>query len=536
MILSNTSRTLLHLLVLLSHLEIVYERPSRAEYTPARQRPTNGIISRPIIARTPPAYQVQRIPADYYRGERIRGVDFVDREEILVQESPYDVYGEEEVVEYPYAPYEIVDQRYERPIREQVIVRNGLEYGSPHLSTPARMRTQDVDYRDIAVTTTPRYVSMRQPQTEPRIRYSMGYPPTYPASTSKLSARKSIGKKPVYESEPFEEYAHLERRKSKGKPKPKVSRKEEIVETPEDDSVEVTEEEEEDAPPIRKRLGMARIPPKHDSQEGDRRQSVNKVQTEAKKQPKVRKSVSKSSEVTKELHPPEVEKENKIEETPAITTEAANEIEIKNEVEPSLTLPDEGTGTLIFDAPPAMDDDFPEPNPLEYNNGGGLDEQQVISDYLATPLEEAPGQETEQTIKKPKKKRVRKETVTAKKVKKETFDFKDYLKDDDQLDDGSRKSKRTRIAPVAFWKNEKVVYGRRESGFGPIKAVIQDVIRVPSDDEAPIKPKARTKVRVKKEELPPIPEKIEVINYLTKQEETQSNGIANQKLLSLRRC
>jgi hypothetical protein len=528
MTLNSTLRILLHLPVPFFDVEVVYERPARAEYTPARQRPTNGIISRPIIARTPPAYQVQRIPADYYRGDRIRGVDYVDREEILVQESPYGVYADEEVVEYPYAPYEIVDQRYERPIREQVIVRNGLEYGNPHMTTPARMRTQDIEYRDIAVTTTPRYVPMRQPQTEPRIRYSMGYPPAYPSSTSKLSARKSIGKKPVYESEPFEEYAHLERRKSKGKPKPKPARKE-VVETPEEDSVEVTEEEEEEAQPIRKRLGMARIPPKSESQEGDRRQSLKKGDQEVKKQSKLRKSVSKSSEATPEVPTTPLEEANKEKEMPQLSTEVVPEIEVKNEVEQSSsTLQEQTSGTFIFDAPPAMDDDFPEPHPFEYNNEAALDEQQVIADYLASPQEEPKVQDQAeaeaQETKKPKKKRVRKDAVTVKKVKKETFDFKEYLKDDEHYDDGARKSKRTRIAPVAFWKNEKVVYGRRESGFGPIKAVIQDVIRVPSDDEAPIKHKPRTKVKIKKEDVPPVPEKIEVINYLTKQEELQSNG------------
>jgi hypothetical protein len=104
------------------------------------------------------------------------------------------------------------------------------------------------------------------------------------------------------------------------------------------------------------------------------------------------------------------------------------------------------------------------------------------------------------------------------------------------IDDSSteRRSKRAKVAPVAFWKNEKVIYGRRESGIIPIFIIgiaLQDVIRIPSDDESfsrprKLKSKPREKVRedkVKKEklEIPPPPSEIEVVNYATKQEEFQ---------------
>jgi hypothetical protein len=38
----------------------------------------------------------------------------------------------------------------------------------------------------------------------------------------------------------------------------------------------------------------------------------------------------------------------------------------------------------------------------------------------------------------------------------------DRVEIDDE--DGKRKSKRAKIAPLAFWKNEKAIYNRRESG------------------------------------------------------------------------
>ena len=44
----------------------------------------------------------------------------------------------------------------------------------------------------------------------------------------------------------------------------------------------------------------------------------------------------------------------------------------------------------------------------------------------------------------------------------DTGDYK--VEEGEPEDDGKRKSKRMKIAPLAYWKNEKVVYGRRESG------------------------------------------------------------------------
>jgi centromere protein C len=89
-------------------------------------------------------------------------------------------------------------------------------------------------------------------------------------------------------------------------------------------------------------------------------------------------------------------------------------------------------------------------------------------------------------------------------------------------EDGSRRSGRNRIEPVAFWKNEKAVFDRRESGIH-----IVEVIRARSPEPSmrpfkSVKPKSKIK---EEEKLLPIPIDIPIINYKTKQEEFQSTGL-----------
>ena len=88
---------------------------------------------------------------------------------------------------------------------------------------------------------------------------------------------------------------------------------------------------------------------------------------------------------------------------------------------------------------------------------------------------------------------------------------------DDGEIDGVRKSKRVKIPPLAYWKNEKIVYGRRDSGYCPVP-VMKEVIRVESDsDQKPTKRRSESKketLTVEKADLP-------VINFITQEEEDQ---------------
>jgi hypothetical protein len=434
-----------------------------------------------------------------------------------------------------------------------------MEYVNPHITTPARIRNQEIEYRSIPIASTPRSGSMRAPQTEPRPRYSSGggFPPAYPSSTSKLSVRSSSAKSRFrYETEPFEEYADSlqQRRKSKPTKKPKkVHKKEDTppLELEEDEKDESVTEEDEEAQPIRKRLGMApRLGLKTakeaniDSKED--KDSDEKIDPVKSKKVKSRKSIPKPEIVSPDVAEADVSlsdgKKGKllpvVSPLKEITSDSPKIQECliddsKNRtVKTSITTDiDQEQKDLFeqdfhFDAP-IMDDDYPEePNldTISPDNTRVFDKEKIpIDDEQNKPTIQtefsANESSTEKFEKKTKKKRVR-NTVTAKKVKTEAFDFKDYLKDEYD-DDGTRKSKRTRIAPIAFWKNEKVVYSRRDSGIVP-GSVIQQVIRIASDDEAPVKYKPKQKFKIKKETQPEIPEKMEVINILTKQEELQS--------------
>ncbi|KAK6092867.1 mitotic fidelity of chromosome transmission- protein [Batrachochytrium dendrobatidis] len=84
--------------------------------------------------------------------------------------------------------------------------------------------------------------------------------------------------------------------------------------------------------------------------------------------------------------------------------------------------------------------------------------------------------------------------------------------------DGARRSRRTKVQPVAYWKNERVIYGRRVSGFGGVPTSVKEVIRIPSDDETIAHRRSRAE-KIKKEETEAVPSEVSVFNYRTGQEE-----------------
>ncbi|TPX42198.1 hypothetical protein SeMB42_g05236 [Synchytrium endobioticum] len=62
--------------------------------------------------------------------------------------------------------------------------------------------------------------------------------------------------------------------------------------------------------------------------------------------------------------------------------------------------------------------------------------------------------------------------------------------------EGKRRSNRNRYAPLDWWRNEHVVYGRRKSGYCPVP-VIQEIVRVPKIEEDAM-PKRRYHGRAKR--------------------------------------
>ncbi|KAI8906862.1 hypothetical protein EDD86DRAFT_209980, partial [Gorgonomyces haynaldii] len=82
-------------------------------------------------------------------------------------------------------------------------------------------------------------------------------------------------------------------------------------------------------------------------------------------------------------------------------------------------------------------------------------------------------------------------------------------------DDGLRRSHRTKLPPLKFWANERVVYARRDSGIHVVKA-----IRVESEDEgAVIRPKKKVRVKEEKHQVPP---EVEVFNHAKQTEDMQN--------------
>ncbi|KZS92465.1 hypothetical protein SISNIDRAFT_455662 [Sistotremastrum niveocremeum HHB9708] len=58
--------------------------------------------------------------------------------------------------------------------------------------------------------------------------------------------------------------------------------------------------------------------------------------------------------------------------------------------------------------------------------------------------------------------------------------------------EGLRRGKRLRYAPLEYWRCEKVVYGRRESG-RHVVPIIKEIVRLPKEEPAPISNKPRSK-------------------------------------------
>ena len=70
-------------------------------------------------------------------------------------------------------------------------------------------------------------------------------------------------------------------------------------------------------------------------------------------------------------------------------------------------------------------------------------------------------------------------------------------------ENGLRRSRRTRIAPLAYWRNERIIYGRAEISTDPDATLAQDLLRVPMQEieevvqvpEQPEQPVARPRKR-----------------------------------------
>ncbi|KAL2916049.1 mitotic fidelity of chromosome transmission-related protein [Polyrhizophydium stewartii] len=102
---------------------------------------------------------------------------------------------------------------------------------------------------------------------------------------------------------------------------------------------------------------------------------------------------------------------------------------------------------------------------------------------------------------------------------------------DDASADGMRRSRRTKVPPVAYWKNERIVYGRRVSGVGVVPTSIKEVIRIPSDDEGTSSSR-RARTRIKREVHDSVPDEIAVRDMETNEEVMKQVVVVPQSLRS----
>ena len=89
-----------------------------------------------------------------------------------------------------------------------------------------------------------------------------------------------------------------------------------------------------------------------------------------------------------------------------------------------------------------------------------------------------------------------------------------------------RRSNRRKIQPLEYWRNERIVYGRRKSGFCPVP-VVKEVIRVPIDEgsDSDSTSGARKKRQRPSNKRPP-PNPLVKFNDIRSGNETEKGAIA----------
>ncbi|KAI0331063.1 hypothetical protein GY45DRAFT_1322755 [Cubamyces sp. BRFM 1775] len=182
------------------------------------------------------------------------------------------------------------------------------------------------------------------------------------------------------------------------------------------------------------------------------------------------------------------------------------EVEVEDEVDFNRSPSEKvrGKQRANFASPPApLDDDFMEPEIQE-----GLDEVD------AEPLEEEPEPPSRKGGKqqKNKGKNVRKENAQGQAKPRQRRDIVLRELTPEENMDGLRRSKRMRYSPLAWWRLEKVVYGRRESGKSLVPS-IKEIHRIPQVKPEPLGArKKRGASRKKSRTAEPEPQQVVVYN------------------------
>ena len=159
-----------------------------------------------------------------------------------------------------------------------------------------------------------------------------------------------------------------------------------------------------------------------------------------------------------------------------------------------------------------------EDNPTVYEEQQPVNEQQEPTSK-AKPRKNAKSKATKVTVKaapKPKEPKGPREQAPRELKQLSTgLRLKEEQVERPQIQDGDiRRSHRTKIAPLQYWKNERVVYGRRESGIH-----VLSTLRAEEEEPTPLGSRPRVREKVKHEHI--VPPEIQVHNYASGKEEYQ---------------
>ena len=187
-----------------------------------------------------------------------------------------------------------------------------------------------------------------------------------------------------------------------------------------------------------------------------------------------------------------------------------------------------------YDEPYGTNYDMHIDNEPNFDNGSDSDVNIVkkkSSKRVIDNIRESSGSDSQEVVKPKPKKQAKKP------VKKRITEVIKVERTDKGIhrpeinDDGTRKSRRTKVEPLKYWLGETIVYNRRDSGVGG--AGVMDVIRV--DEEFEHKPHVKSSkssklsakskpepILLKDLKQPEVPDESLVINFATKEEIFQS--------------
>ncbi|KAK7038277.1 CENP-C-C domain-containing protein [Favolaschia claudopus] len=156
----------------------------------------------------------------------------------------------------------------------------------------------------------------------------------------------------------------------------------------------------------------------------------------------------------------------------------------------------------------------PEPEPEE-DNDSGMEEDIAdgMEDVEMDPPDDNEQESDPPAPPPPKKKSVKANAIVMSRRQKENR----------EVPEGVRRSSRNPYPPLEWWRNEKVEFGGRDPGGGPILVPrIKAIIRIPKEPAVPLSKKGRT--ARKRSRTPAAPKDVKIVEKIVKEVENPEAG------------